>query len=104
MQLYSLALLVCSVLVYLWLEHYLAVAQDLSYALPIFLLSLSVSTFWLSFLACCCLVRPAAPAPLGYLVSLRRVVLMERIGPNFGFIKSFPESAAANSVRLYTTF
>ena len=33
------------------------------------LLSLSVSTFCLSFLACCCLVKNSAPPPLGYLVS-----------------------------------
>ena len=86
-QVYSLFLLVASVIVYLWLEHYISVEQvlttqkpsscyhqsntfqDLSYALPIFLFSLSVSTFCLSLLACCCLVRSSAPAPLGYLVS-----------------------------------
>ena len=48
------------------------VFQDLSYALPIFLFSLSVSTFCLSSLACCCLVRSSAPPPLGYLVSITR--------------------------------
>ena len=88
-QVYSLFLLVASVIVYLWLEHYISVEQvltnqrpsscyhqshtlqDLSYALPIFLFSLSVSTFCLSLLACCCLVKSSAPAPLGYLVSIR---------------------------------
>ena len=69
-QLYSLALLLSSVLAYLWLEHYLAVAPDLSYALPIFLFSLAVSTACLSALACCCLVKQAAPPPVGYLVRL----------------------------------
>ena len=68
-QLYSVALLCLSVLLYLWLQHYLAVAADLSFALPIFLVSLSLTTFSLSLLACCCLARPAAPPPLGYLVS-----------------------------------
>ena len=68
-QVYSLLLFFCAIVVYLSLEHYLSVEQDLSYALPVFLFSLSVSTFSLSFLACFCLVRQSSPAPLGYLVS-----------------------------------
>jgi len=67
---FSLLLLSASVTVFLWLDHYLAVGPDLASALPVFLLSLSLSSLLLSALACCCLLRPQAPRPLLYVYSL----------------------------------
>ena len=74
-QVYSISVLLLSVLVYLWLEHYVSVEQDLSYALPIFLFSVSVATFSLSLLACCCIIKTSSPAPVGYLVSFYRKLM-----------------------------